>query len=411
MPNFTVPEKVFEEALRRFPTPFYLYDEAGIRQTISKVQSAFSWNPRYRQYYAVKALPTPAILKIMLDTGCGLDCSSITELVLAKRLGVSGERIMFTANAMPGQEMAYARSLQATITLDDANDVERLAFHGGVPEMISLRVNAGPEGGQRKGVMGSSTDAKFGMRPDQLQGVLMALKAQGARRFGLHTMTDSNSLNPDYYINNAHYLAQTGLELARETGLDLALINLAGGLGIPYRPEDAPIDLAVVAQGVQAAFQQHLAGLDVALATEFGRYITGPHGFLVAQAIHRKSTWREYVGLDASASDLMRPAMYGAYHHITVLGKGDAPLDQVYDVTGSLCENNDKFAIQRPLPRIEKKDILILHDTGAHGHAMGYQYNGRLRCAEVLYTVDGDYKLIRRAETPEDYFRTMVFEG
>lgn len=410
MPNFAVPAAVFEGALRRFPTPFYLYDEAGIRQTIRKVQASFAWNPGYRQYFAVKALPTAAILNIMLDTGCGLDCSSITELMLAKRLGVTGSRIMFTANAMPGQEMAFARSLEATITLDDANDVERLAFHGGVPEMISLRVNAGPEGGQRKGVMGSSTDAKFGMKPDQLQPVLMALKAQGARRFGLHTMTDSNSLNPDYYINNAHYLAQTGTNLARQTGLDLALINLAGGLGIPYRPEEAPIDLDVVTRGVQEAFRQHLEGREVALATEFGRYITGPHGFLVAQAIHRKSTWREYVGLDASASDLMRPAMYGAYHHITVLGKEHLPLDQVYDVTGSLCENNDKFAIQRALPRIEKKDILILHDAGAHGHAMGYQYNGRLRCAEVLYTVDGDYKLIRRAETPEDYFRTMVFD-
>jgi len=411
MPNFTVPDAVFEEAVRRFPTPFYLYDEAGIRRTVKKVQAAFSWNPDYRQYYAVKALPNPQILKIMLDLGCGLDCSSMTELLLAERLGVRGRDVMFTANAMPGAEMAYARGMEAIINLDDINDVTRLIHHGGVPELAGLRVNPGSHGAQRAGVMGSSLDAKFGMMPSQLLPALNQLKAEGARRFGLHTMTDSNTLDPNYYINNARYLSQLGAELADASGMELAYINLAGGMGIPYRPEETQVDLDFVAAGVQEAFTRHLGGRQVALFTELGRYITGPHGFLVAMAIHEKKIWRDYIGLDASAADLLRPAKYGAYHHITVLGKREAPQDQVYDVTGPLCENNDKFAIQRPLPRIEKKDILFIHDAGAHGHAMGFQYNGRLRCAEVLYTEEGDYRLIRRAETAEDYFRTMVFDG
>ncbi|HHT07882.1 MAG TPA: diaminopimelate decarboxylase [Clostridiales bacterium] len=411
VPNYTLSDDIFEAAARRFPTPFYLYDERGIRQAAQAVQAAFAWNKGFHQYYAVKALPTPAILKLMLDEGCGLDCSSMTELLLAQKVGAKGADIMFSANAMPAEELRFAQELDATINLDDISDVDRLIDHGGVPDMICLRVNPGKFGAQRKSVMGSSLDAKFGMLPTQLLPALEQLKAHGATAFGLHAMTDSNALDISYYINNARYLFELGAGLEKQSGLKLALINLSGGIGIPYRPEDKPADLAAISSGIIQEYERVFTGRDdVRLVTELGRYITGPSGWLVARAIHKKAIWRDYVGLDASAADLIRPAMYGAYHHISVVGKRNAPHDRVYDVTGALCENNDKFAIQRSLPQIDIGDILLLHDAGAHAHAMGYQYNGRLRSAEVLYTTDGEFKLIRRAETPEDYFQTMVFD-
>jgi len=411
VPNYTLSDDIFEAAARRFPTPFYLYDERGIRQAAQAVQAAFAWNKGFHQYYAVKALPTPAILKLMLDEGCGLDCSSMTELLLAQKVGAKGADIMFSANAMPAEELRFAQEQDATINLDDISDVDRLIDHGGVPDMICLRVNPGKFGAQRKSVMGSSLDAKFGMLPTQLLPALEQLKAHGATAFGLHAMTDSNALDISYYTNNARYLFELGAGLEKQSGLKLALINLSGGIGIPYRPEDKPADLAAISSGIIQEYERVFTGRDdVRLVTELGRYITGPSGWLVARAIHKKAIWRDYVGLDASAADLIRPAMYGAYHHISVVGKRNAPHDRVYDVTGALCENNDKFAIQRSLPQIDIGDILLLHDAGAHAHAMGYQYNGRLRSAEVLYTTDGEFKLIRRAETPEDYFQTMVFD-
>ena len=409
MPNFSLADTVFSEAARRFPTPFYLYDERGIRAAARALYAAFSWNPGYKQYYAVKALPNPAVLRILMEEGCGLDCSSHTELLLARRLGASGEQVMFSANAMPGAELAQARAMEATINLDDASDVDLLAANGGVPELVSLRVNPGEEGVAHNGIMGGALDAKFGWMPCQLAPGLARLRSLGARRFGLHMMTVSNTLDADYYPLSAAWLFETGLALEAQSGLTLDFINLSGGLGIPYREEERALDLVQVGEGVRRAYRAAFGARgDVRVMTELGRLLTGPHGWLVARAIHKKEIWRDYIGLDASAANLMRPAMYGAYHHVSVAGKRDAPRDRVYDLTGPLCENNDKFAVRRALPEISLGDLVLIHDAGAHAHAMGYQYNGRLRCAEVLYTQSGEYRLIRRAETPEDYFATLV---
>ncbi len=409
MPNFNLPDSVFIGAVERFPTPFYLYDQAGIKKTVTDLLSAFSWNKGFKEFFAVKALPNPAILQTLLDLGCGLDCSSHTELLLAKRLKARGEDLMFSANAMPGSELAFARQLMATINLDDVSDIPLLIQNGGVPEQISLRVNPGPLGLEHNDIMGGAMDAKFGIMPSQLKGALLTLKKEGARRFGLHAMTVSNTLNAASWVHSARYLFELGQQMEEETGLTLDFINLSGGLGIPYLPEENKLDIFAVAGAVQVAYREVFkAREDVRLFTELGRFITGPHGFLVAKAIHKKEIWREYIGLDACASNLMRPAMYDAYHHISVLGKKDAPANKVYDITGALCENNDKFAVQRSLPEIMLGDVLLIHDAGAHGHAMGYQYNGRLRSAEILYTTNGDYRLIRRAETPEDYFATLA---
>ncbi|MDI9521342.1 MAG: diaminopimelate decarboxylase [Bacillota bacterium] len=408
MPNFNLSDSVFEGALKRFPTPFYLYDEAGIVKTVRDVQSAFSWNKGFKEYYAVKALPNPEILKILMKEGCGLDCSSYTELLMAQKLGAQGEDIMFSANAMPAFELAFAAKLKATINLDDRSDVELLHQNGGVPDLLSLRVNPGSEGKGHNNIMGGALDAKFGWMPSQIKEGLMTLKNLGLKRFGLHAMTVSNTLNRDPWVHSASYLFHLGAELEKETGLKLDFINLSGGLGIPYKPEDKAVDIQKIGEEVRKAYQSAFGGRqDVRLFTELGRFVTGPHGFLVARAIHKKEIWRDYIGLDACAANLMRPAIYGAYHHITVLNKKDAPKDKVYDVTGALCENNDKFAVNRALPEIKIGDVLVIHDAGAHGHSMGYQYNGRLRSAEILYTAEGDYRLIRRAETPEDYFATL----
>ena len=416
MPNFTLPDSVFEAAASCFPTPFHIYHEQGIRETAKELHAAFAWNPGYREFFAVKALPNPAILNILREEGCGLDCSSVPELLLADQVGITGEYIMFTANAMPGQELREARGRNAFINLDDRSDVELLHRFGGVPEAVSLRVNPGPEYRTDNRFMGGGEDAKYGWMPSQIPEGLLRLKQLGAKRFGLHAMTASNSLRQEYYAQNAAFLFDLGLKLEKESGLTLAFINLAGGLGIPYLPQQSPVDIMAVGQQVEAAYRKAFGARNtVRIFTELGRFLTGPSGWLVSRVIHRKETWRTFIGLDASASNLLRPAMYTAYHHISIAGKRDMPHDQVYDVTGPLCENNDKFAIQRGLPQMDIGDLVLVHDTGAHGHAMGYQYNGRLRSAEILYTGDGssrrkeDFRLIRRAETAEDYFATLCF--
>ncbi len=409
MPNFSLDDRVFETAAQRFPTPFYLYDEHGIRQAARELNTAFRWNEGFREYYAVKALPNPAVLRALMEEGCGLDCSSLPELILAQRLGAKDGDIMFSANAMPGSELAFARRLGAVINLDDSSDVDLLAHNGGVPELVSVRVNPGRDLNKHNGIMGNPEDAKFGWMPSQIPEGLERLKEMGAERFALHAMTVSNTLHEEYFASSAAWLFRLGLELESGSGLKLDFVNLSGGLGIPYRPRERPVDLPRVSSLVREEYQKAFgARRDVALKTELGRLITGPFGWLVTRAIHRKETYRTYIGLDASASNLMRPAMYRAYHHVSVCGKRASPEEEVVDLTGALCENNDKFAVQRALPRIDPGDLLLIHDAGAHGHAMGYQYNGRLRCAEVLYTKKGDFRLIRRAETPEDYFRTLV---
>ena len=414
LPNFSLSDEVFLRAAEQFPTPFYLYDEEGIRGAARRLHDAFAWNPRYREYFAVKALPNPSILKILIDEECGLDCSSLTELLMAKRLGIRGENLMFSANAMPPEEFRLAREMDAIINLDDISDIDLLLHHGGIPESICLRYNPGGLFGDGNAIMGSPKDSKFGWTRPQLSEGLKRLKELGVKRFGLHAFLASNMLGEVYYPLLAKLLYETGKELTGEVGLPLDFINLSGGIGIPYRPEDKAADIGLIGRRVEEDYQESFhdpkAGM-VAIKTELGRYMTGPYGWLVSRAVHEKNTHKRYIGLDASAVNLLRPAMYGAYHHITVIGKRDAPHTALYDVTGALCENNDKFAIDRKLPEIGIGDLVILHDAGAHGFAMGYQYNGRLRSAEVLYTREGDFRLIRRAETPEDYFATLEGEG
>ena len=402
-----------------YPTPFHLYDEKGIRQTARALKAAFAWNPGYKEYFAVKATPTPAILKLLQEEGCGVDCSSLTELMLAEKCGFRGHDIMFSSNETPAEEYALAHELGAVINLDDFTHIDFLRETvGEIPETISCRFNPGgifTLGESHEGfqVMDTPEDSKYGFTREQLFEGFRKLRSMGAKRFGLHAFLASNTLSNDYYPALAAILFRLAVELQRETGCEIAFINLSGGVGIPYRPEETANDIAVIGEGVRRAFEDILvpAGMgDVAIYTELGRYMLGPHGCLVTKVLHFKHTYREYVGVDACAVNLMRPAMYGAYHHITVSGKEHAPCDHIYDVVGGLCENNDKFAIRRPLPKVELGDLLVIHDTGAHGHSMGYNYNGKLRSAELLLREDGTIKLIRRAETPEDYFATMIFE-
>ena len=407
MPNFTLEDSVFEEAAERFPTPFHLYDELGIRENARLLNRAFAWCEDFREYFAVKALPNPAILRILKEEGCGLDCSSATELTLAKVCGFQGDEIILSANAMPPEEFSQARELGAFINLDDLTDVETLRTHGGIPETVCLRYNPGGAFTIGNTIMGNPGEAKYGMTEPQLREALAALKAGGAKAFGLHAFLSSNTTDEHYYPTLAGNLFALGKTLAGETGLRFAFADLSGGVGIPYRPEEKKTDIMAVGEGVRKAYREIFPQGGVGVKTELGRWMTGPCGWLVTRAMHEKRIYRNYIGVDASAVNLMRPAMYGAYHHITVCGKRNAPEDHLYDITGSLCENNDKFAIQRPLPEIRLGDLLVIHDTGAHGSSMGYNYNGRLRGAEVLYTADGDYKLIRRAEKPQDYFATL----
>ena len=413
-----VTKEQLEAIVRQYPTPFHLYDEKGIRENARKLRQAFAWNPGFKEYFAVKATPTPAILKILHEEGCGTDCSSLTELMLADRCGFHGDEIMFSSNDTPAEEFRLAARLGATINLDDFTHIDFLKETiGTIPETISCRFNPGGTfsiGASNEGfqVMDNPGEAKYGFTRPQLTEGFKKLKALGARRFGIHAFLASNTLSNAYYPTLAGILFQLAVELQAETGCRIAFINLSGGVGIPYRPEQPANDILAIGEGVRRKYEEILvpAGMgDVAIFTELGRFMLGPYGCLVTTATHFKHTYKEYVGVDACAANLMRPAMYGAYHHITVMGKEDAPCDHKYDVTGALCENNDKFAVDRMLPEIHRGDLLVIHDTGAHGFSMGYNYNGRLRSAEVLLREDGSTQLIRRAETPDDYFATVSF--
>ena len=397
----------------QIPTPFHLYAEAGLRRRARALNAAFSWNPGYREYFAVKATPNPVILNILRQEGCGVDCSSLTELMLAERVGFSGDEIMFSSNETPAEEFEYARRLNAVINLDDITHIDFLEKHGGLPEKICLRFNPGGDFVIGNAVMGRPGDAKFGVTRAQLTEGVRRLMDKGVKRFGLHSFLASNMTDNDYYPTMARLLFQTAVELHEQLGAAIFRVNLSGGVGIPYRPEQTEVDIALVGEKVRRAFEEIMlpAGLgDVRVVTELGRYVSGPNGWLITRAVHEKNTYKHYIGVDACAANLMRPAMYGAYHHITVLGKEHAPCDHRYDVVGSLCENNDKFAVDRMLPEIDMGDYLAIHDTGAHGFSMGYNYNGRLRSAEVLLREDGSFRQIRRPETPQDYFATLDFD-
>ncbi len=402
--------KICEE----FPTPFYLYDERGIREGIRRLYRAFSWNRGFREYFAVKACPNPFLIRLMQEEGCGLDCSSYTELMLAEALGCSGEDIMFSSNVTPAKDFRYARELHAIINLDDFSHISFLEQNGGLPDTICLRYNPGGDFRIGNAIMGNPGDAKYGFTKEQLVEGIRILMAKGVKQFGLHAFLASNMIEPDYYASLAGVLFETVVELNQKTGASFQFVNLSGGIGIPYRPEEEAPDLEYVGRGVREAYERILVPSPVGspvIKTELGRYITGPHGVLVTHAIHEKKIYKHYIGVDACAANLMRPAMYGAYHHITVVGKENQAPSEVYDITGGLCENNDKFAVDRALPPIAIGDILVLHDAGAHGFSMGYNYNGKLRCAEVLLQEDGTCRLIRRAERPSDYFATFDETG
>ena len=413
-----VTQQQLEDISRLYPTPFHIYDERGIRENARRLKQAFSWNSGFREYFAVKATPTPAILKILHEEGCGCDCSSLTELMMAERCGVTGEDIMFSSNETPAEEYQLADRLGAIINLDDLTMVDYLEKSiGHIPEKICCRYNPGGvftlgethEGFQ---VMDTPGDAKYGMTRSQIAEAFSRLKALGAKEFGIHCFLASNTLSNDYYPALARILFQLAVELKEETGAHITFINLSGGVGIPYRPDQQGNDIAAIGEGVRKAYEEVLlpAGMgDIAIYSELGRFMLAPYGHLVTRAIHEKHTYKEYIGVDACACNLMRPAMYGSYHHITVMGKEDRPCSHKYDIVGGLCENNDKFAIDRLLPEIETGDLLVIHDTGAHGHAMGYNYNGKLRSTELLLKEDSCVELIRRAETPDDYFATVIW--
>ncbi len=402
-----------QEIIRQYPTPFYLYDAAGIIRCVQGLQAAFAWNEGFREYFAVKAAPTPGILSLLSSLGCGMDCASMTELMLCERLGITGDRIMFSSNDTPGPEYEYARRLGAIINLDDLTHVDFLEAHGGIPDTVCCRYNPGRFSLDKNAIMGNLQDSKFGMPREQLLEAFRRLKAKGARHFGIHAMLISCSLDAAYFPTLLEDLLSLALEAKEKAGVEVEFIDLSGGIGIPYRPEESPVDIQAIGQAVRQIYAQlALAnGLHPRLYTELGRYITGPYGYLITTALHEKRTYKHYLGVDASACDLMRPAIYGAYHHISVLGKENAPADHLYDVTGALCENNDKFAVDRLLPQVAMGDILVIHDAGAHGRSMGYNYNGKLRCGELLLEPDGSLRLLRRAETPKDYFATLDCTG
>lgn len=391
-----------------YPTPFHIYDEGGIRATAKKLTKAFDWAPGFINFYAVKALPNPAVLNILQQEGMGVDCSSLAELIISERCGFQGEQIMFTSNNTPANEFKKAYELGAVINLDDITHIQALeSATGKLPELLCFRYNPGSE---RMGneIIGNPAEAKYGLTRQQLLDAYRIAKHKGVKRFGLHTMVVSNELDPSYFVETARMMFEIALEL-REQDIEVEFINLGGGLGIPYLPDQAEIDIEVLGQKIKELYTAMLeaVGLRPKLYLECGRYVTGPHGYLVSTVRHHKATYRDYIGLDASMANLMRPAMYSAYHHITVLGKENAPATHPYDVTGSLCENNDKFAIQRMLPQTVPGDIIVIHDTGAHGHAMGFNYNGMLRSAELLLKPNGSVQLIRRAETLDDYLATL----
>ena len=401
-----------KEIREQISTPFYVYDEAGIRANARLLKAAFSWNPGFREYFAVKATPNPFLLKILHEEGCGCDCATYTELLLSEAVGITGHDVIFSSNDTPALDMRKAREMGVYINLDDATYVDFLASMGPVPETVCLRYNPGGSFSLGNTIMDMPRDAKYGMTEDQMAGAITRLMKLGTKHFGVHAFLASNTTTNEYYPALAGQLFRLAVRLRNATGAHISFIDLSGGIGVDYRPEQPRCDIGVIGEGVRVKYEEILTPNDmgdIAIFTELGRFMLAPYGHLISTVIHEKHIYREYVGLDACAANLMRPAMYGAYHHITVLGKEDAILDHVYDVTGGLCENNDKFAIERSLPEIQIGDIVAIHDTGAHGFSMGYNYNGKLRSAEVLLKEDGSFQLIRRAETPEDYFATFDF--
>lgn len=409
-----VTKEQLEDIASRYATPFYLYDEKGIRETARRVNKAFSWNKGFKEYFAVKATPTPGILKILHEEGCGADCSSYTELLMADAVGFKGDEIMFSSNDTPAEDFQLARKLNATINLDDITHIDFLERVADIPDTVCCRYNPGGHFAIANNIMDNPGDAKYGMTREQLTEAYKRLMDKGVKHFGLHAFLASNTVTNDYYPELARILFKVAVELKEETGASVEFINLSGGVGIAYRPGQPQNDIMEIGEGVRRAYEEVLvpAGMgNVRLYTEMGRYMLAPYGALVSRVIHQKHIYKEYIGLDACAANLMRPAIYGAYHHITVMGKENAPCDHKYDVTGGLCENNDKFAIDRMLPEINIGDLVFIHDAGAHGFAMGYNYNGKLRSAELLLKEDGSVEMIRRAETPADYFATFDFTG
>jgi len=407
-----VTKEQLEKIVEKYPTPFHLYDEKGIRENAAKLKEAFSWNKGFREYFAVKATPNPYLIKILAEYGCGVDCSSMTELYMSDKMGFKGTDIMFSSNDTPAEEFVYAKELGAIINLDDFTHIEFLEKTAGIPERICCRYNPGGQFKISTTIMDNPGEAKYGFTKDQIIEGYKILKEKGVKEFGMHAFLASNTVTNEYYPTLARELFETAVEIKEKTGIALSFINLSGGIGIPYRPEQEPNDILVIGEGVRKVYEEILVPVgmgDVAIFTELGRFMMGPYGCLVTKAVHEKHIYKEYIGVDACACNLMRPAMYGAYHHITVMGKENEPCDHKYDITGSLCENNDKFAVDRMLPKIDKGDLLVIHDTGAHGYAMGYNYNGKLKSAELLLQEDGDVKLIRRAETIKDYLATLDF--
>ncbi len=402
-----------EALTKRFPTPFHIYDEKGIRENARRLKAAFSWNAGFKEYFAVKAAPNPFLMKVLKSEGFGSDCSSYPELLLSESVGVVGEDIIFTSNDTPAYEYAKAKELGAIINLDDLSHIQYLEDEVGLPELVCCRYNPGPlKGGNA--IIGHPEEAKYGFTREQLFEGYRILRDKGVKRFGLHTMVASNELEGSYFVETAHLLFELVGELSAELGIEFEFVNIGGGIGIPYKPEDKAVNLEEVGEGIRKLYEEWIIGkglnpLD--LRMECGRMVTGPFGYLVSRVLHKKNTYKQFVGLDACMTDLMRPALYGAYHHITVMGKENAPLDLVCDVTGSLCENNDKFAIDRAIPQVDIGDLVVIHDAGAHGHAMGFNYNAKLRSAELLLCENGEVIQIRRAETVEDYFATLDFEA
>lgn len=395
----------------KYPTPFHIYDEKGIRENARRLLKAFAWNPGFKEYFAVKACPNPYLMQIVKEEGFGMDCSSLPELILSEMVGVTGESIMFTSNDTPESEFVKARELGAVINLDDITHIDYLQMCAGLPELVCLRYNPGSLKGGNV-IIGNPEEAKYGFTGSQLFEGYAKLQRMGVKRFGLHTMVASNELNSNYFVETAEILFDLAMEINSQLGITFDFINLGGGIGIPYKPEDVPVDLEFVGEGIHKAYQERLINKghpELKIYMECGRMVTGPYGYLVSKVLHIKETYKSYIGLDACMANLMRPALYGAYHHITIPARSGQPSNRIFDVTGSLCENNDKFAIDRQLPEVAPGDLVVIHDTGAHGHAMGFQYNGKLRSAELLLREDRSVELIRRAETIEDYFATLDF--
>lgn len=395
-----------------YGTPFHIYDAKAIRENARRFLKAFSWNQGFKEYYAVKAAPNPYLMKILAEEGIGADCSSLPELILAEKTGIAGEDIVFTSNDTPAEEFVKAKELGAIINLDDISHIDFINKHIGMPEMICFRYNPGPLRSGGNAIIGNPEDAKYGVTREQLFECYAKARDLGAKKFGIHTMIISNELNPDFFIETAKMMFELVAEIKEKLDINIEFVDLGGGIGVPYRPEDTAVDLEYLGREIQKVYDTMIVEKNlhpIRLAVECGRMITGPYGYLVAKALHKKEIYKNYIGLDACMADLMRPALYGSYHHITVVGKQDVPNDHVYDVTGSLCENNDKFAIDRNLPQIDIGDLVVIHDAGAHGHAMGFNYNGKLRSKELLLKEDGSVQVIRRAETIEDYFATLDF--